>query len=123
MRSCGPYRAATSATPRKSRGASRRFRRRARRVPPRRGPATLRVALSGDDASDIARHLHYLGRVSAAAARLIAEFRSGQSELDALKQAALERAARLAEIDAAQRRDRERIVAERRSRRRILDSV
>jgi len=86
-------------------------------------PDVLRVALSGDDASDIARHLHYLGRISAAAARLIAEFRSGQSELDALKQAALERAARLAEIDAAQRRDRERIVAERGSRRRILDSV
>jgi septal ring factor EnvC (AmiA/AmiB activator) len=86
-------------------------------------PDALRVVLSGEDATDIARQLYYLGRVSAAAARLIGEFRGNQAELDTLKQTALARAARLGEIDSAQRRDRERVVAERRSRRQLLDSL
>jgi septal ring factor EnvC (AmiA/AmiB activator) len=86
-------------------------------------PDALRVALSGDDPSDIGRRLYYLGRISAAAAGLLGEQRAALAELERLAADAKDRAARLREIERASRADRERLLAERRARQRLLQSL
>lgn len=80
----------------------------------------LRVALSGSDPNDAARDLHYLGILSRAAARLLGNYRAGAAELEDVARAAREKAARLEEIEAGKRTEREKIVAESRERKRVL---
>lgn len=87
------------------------------------GPDTLRVALSGDDPSALSRTLHYLGYVSRAAASLIATHRAGIAELERLAGEAEAQHARLLAVERASRVDRQKIVAERRERRRVLERV
>jgi septal ring factor EnvC (AmiA/AmiB activator) len=86
-------------------------------------PDALRVALSGDDPADIGRRLHYLGHLSRASAALIEEQRAALAELERLEQDAKVRAERLREIERASRADRDKVLAERRERRRVLASV
>jgi septal ring factor EnvC (AmiA/AmiB activator) len=86
-------------------------------------PDALRVALSGDDPADIGRRLHYLGHLSRASAALIDEQRAALAELERLERDASSRAARLREIERASRADRDKVLAERRERRRVLASV
>lgn len=86
-------------------------------------PDALRVALSGDDPAALARNLYYLGYVSRAAAAVLAEYRANLAEAVRLAADAEARRARLATLEQAQRTDRERIVKERRERRRVLDKV
>jgi septal ring factor EnvC (AmiA/AmiB activator) len=83
----------------------------------------LRVALSGSDPNDAARDLHYLGILSRAAARLLGTFRASAAELEAVTQAVREKAARLEEIEAGKRTEREKIVAESRERKLVLDRL
>jgi len=82
-------------------------------------PDLVRVLLSGEDAGDIARRLYYLEQVSLASARAISEFQRNLVDLGALRHQALERSARLAEIDAQRRSERQRVAAERRERARV----
>jgi murein hydrolase activator len=84
-------------------------------------PEALRVALSGNDPADIGRRLYYLGQISRAAAALIAEQRAALAELEQLDADAKTRAARLREIERASRADRDKLLAERRERRRVLE--
>jgi len=86
-------------------------------------PDALRVALSGSDPADIGRRLYYLGQISRAAAGLIGEQRSAIAELERLAAAAAGRAERLREIERASRADRDRLLAERRERRRLLQTL
>lgn len=82
-------------------------------------PDLVRVLLSGADASDLARRIHYLEQVSIASARAIADFQKTLRDLGALRREAAEKSARLEEIDTERRRDLDRIAAERRERERV----
>ena len=86
-------------------------------------PDALRVALSGSDPSDIGRALHYFGHLSRAAAALLAEQRAAVAALERLGEEARRRAERLREIERASRADRDKVLAERRERRRVLDQA
>ena len=83
----------------------------------------LRVALSGRDPNDAARELYYLGVVARAAARLLGQFRGDARELEKVSQAVAEKVARLEAIEAEKRVERQKIVAESRARRRVLDRL
>lgn len=86
-------------------------------------PAALRIALSGDDPAEAARKLHYLTYVSRAAAQLIDGHREGLAELARLRESSEAKARELGGIEAGQRADRDRMLAERRERRRVLGRV
>jgi len=86
-------------------------------------PDALRVALSGNDPADLGRALHYLGHISRAAAALLAEQRAALAELERLGEEAKSRAARLRAIEQASRADRDKVLSERRERRRVLERV
>jgi septal ring factor EnvC (AmiA/AmiB activator) len=88
-----------------------------------RGADALRVALSGENPADVSRRLYYLAELSRATARLVRELRDGLAEAEQVRRAAEERRGRLDAIEAASRRDRNRILAERRERRRVLERV
>jgi septal ring factor EnvC (AmiA/AmiB activator) len=86
-------------------------------------PDALRVALSGEDPSALARNLYYLGYVSRAAAALLREYRAGIAEAARLAAEAEARRGRLRTLELAQRSDRERIVRERRERQRVFERL
>jgi len=86
-------------------------------------PDALKIALSGENPSDVARRLYYLAELSRATARLGEALRANLAEAEDVRRAAEERRRRLAAIEAGSRRDRARIVAERRERRAILKRV
>lgn len=86
-------------------------------------PDALRVALSGNDPADIARALHYLGYISRAAAGLLAEQRAAAAELERLAHEAGGRTERLRAIERSSRADRDKLLAERRERRRLAASL
>jgi septal ring factor EnvC (AmiA/AmiB activator) len=87
------------------------------------GADVVRIALSGEDLGEAARRLHYLGYVSRAAAAMIAEHRAGLAALARLKLASEEKAKELASLEARARADRERLLKERRERRRLLERI
>ena len=86
-------------------------------------PDALRAVLSGDDPGDASRTLHYVSYVARASAAMLAEYRSGIAEAQQLAQQAQEKHDRLSALEAASRADRERILAERKERRRVLARV
>ena len=86
-------------------------------------PDAVRVVLSGEDPASAARTLHYAGYVSRAAARMLGEYRQAIAELARLAGEAEHRAAQLRQLEQAERADREKILAERRERRRVLERV
>ena len=83
-------------------------------------PGALRLVLSGEDPAEVARKLYYLTRVSRASAQLVASMRGGLADLAEVRREIDARSARLAQVAREQRADRERILAERRERRRVL---
>jgi len=86
-------------------------------------PDVVIVTLSGNDPTDVGRALHYLGHISRAAGRLLAEQRAALAELERLGEEAKSRAARLRAIEQASRADRDKVLSERRERRRVLERV
>ena len=86
-------------------------------------PDALRVMLSGADPADLGRKLHYLGAISRAAAALIAEQRAALAELERLGGEARLRADRLRAIEQASRAERDKVLAERRERQRVLTAL
>jgi septal ring factor EnvC (AmiA/AmiB activator) len=86
-------------------------------------PDALKIALSGENPSDVARRLAYLAELSRATSRLAQSLRADLSEARALRATAEARRKRLAAIEAERRRDRERILAERRERRVVLQRI
>ena len=86
-------------------------------------PDALKIALSGENPADVARRLYYLAELSRATARLGTALRDGLAETEDVRRAAEERRRRLAAIEDESRRDRARILAERRERRGILARV
>jgi len=86
-------------------------------------PDALKIALSGENPSDVARKMHYLAELSRAQAQLLRELRAGLAEVGEVRRQAEERRGRLERIEAQHRADRERLRAERRARRQVLDRV
>ena len=84
-------------------------------------PDELRVALSGEDPAAIARNLQYSAYASRAAAAMLASYRAGIAELARLAAQAEQKRARLRSVEESSRADRERILAERRERRKVFD--
>jgi len=87
------------------------------------GAGPLRLALSGDDPNEAARQLHYVSIVSSAAARVVANYRAGMKDLEALTRAAAEQGAQLDAIEKARLADRGRLLAERGERQKVLDRL
>jgi murein hydrolase activator len=86
-------------------------------------PDNLRVALSGDDPAALARMLHYASYISRAAASVLTDYRADIARSERLAIEAEARGARLRAVEEASRADREKIVAERRARKRVLQQV
>jgi septal ring factor EnvC (AmiA/AmiB activator) len=86
-------------------------------------PDALRVALSGEDPATLSRMLGYAGYVSRAAAAMLAAYRSDIAEAARLAAELGERREQLAQNERASRADRERILAERRERKRVFRQV
>lgn len=84
-------------------------------------PDALRVALSGEDPAIVARRLHYAGYVTGASAAMLADFRAAIAEATRLSVEAEKRRSRLVSLQAASRADRERVLAERKERRRVFE--
>jgi septal ring factor EnvC (AmiA/AmiB activator) len=86
-------------------------------------PDALRVLLSGDDPSAASRKLHYAGHVARASAQMLDDYRAGIAQAETLAREADARRERLRTLEEASRADREKILAERRERRRVLARV
>jgi septal ring factor EnvC (AmiA/AmiB activator) len=86
-------------------------------------PDAVKIALSGEDPSEVARRLYYLAELSRATAQLLRELRAGLAEVGEVRRATEERRRRLEAIEAQHRADRARLLAERRTRRQVLDRV
>jgi len=86
-------------------------------------PDFVRLALSGEDLAAAARNLHYLGYVTATAARVIETQRGGLAEMARLRTASAGKADELAAIEARARADRARLLEERRGQRRVVDRI
>jgi septal ring factor EnvC (AmiA/AmiB activator) len=86
-------------------------------------PDALRLALSGNDPADVARKLYYLSQLSRAGAAIVASYRRDVGELEALRREADAKAERLRQVGRRQREDRERLFAEQRTRRRVLEDA
>jgi murein hydrolase activator len=84
-------------------------------------PEALRVALSGEDPAAVARRLHYAGYVARASAAALASYRDALAQAERLENEAAAKRGRLAALQAASRTDRERVLAERAERRRVLE--
>ncbi len=83
-------------------------------------PEALQVLLSGGEPAALARRLHYLGYVLRAQGEAVDAYRSELAELARLRGEARAKAAQIGTLEAAERRDRDGIVAQRSERRRIL---
>lgn len=86
-------------------------------------PEALQVLLAGGDPAALARRLHYLGYVLRAQGEAMDGYRSELAELARLRGEARAKAAQIGALEAAERSDRERIIAQRSERRRILDRL
>lgn len=86
-------------------------------------PDAVKIALSGENPSEVARRLYYLAELSRATAQLLRELRAGLAEVGEVRRATEERRRRLEAIEAQHRADRARLLAERRTRRQVLDRV
>jgi septal ring factor EnvC (AmiA/AmiB activator) len=86
-------------------------------------PDAVRVVLSGEDPAALARTLYYVGYVTRASAAMLADYRAGIAEAERLAREAEAKRERLRSLEVASRSDREKIIAERRERRRVLERV
>ena len=86
-------------------------------------PDAVKIALSGENPSEVARRLYYLAELSRATSSLLRELRAGLAEVEQVRGATDERRRRLEAIEAQHRADRDRLLAERRKRRQVLDRV
>jgi murein hydrolase activator len=86
-------------------------------------PDALRVALSGDDPAAMARNLHYASYVARASASMLNDYRASLAEVEGLAQEAHSKRERLDALRSASRADRDKVLAERRERRRVLEQV
>jgi len=86
-------------------------------------PEFVRIALSGENLIEAARNLHYLAYISREVAGVIEAHRAGLAALARLRADTEQRATELAALEERSRAERERLLQERRERRRLLDRI
>lgn len=86
-------------------------------------PDRLRLALEGKDASTVARHLEYYGYIQRARGEVIEELRRKGETLAGLAQEAQQRRAELAQNEAAQAAETQRLEKERRERAALVNRL
>jgi len=88
------------------------------------GPSEpVKVLLNQEDPHQIARRLHYLGYISRARAKLIADLRAGLTRVQQLRLETQQQAAQLAKVTAQQRTQRQRLEREKRARGQVLAKI
>jgi len=86
-------------------------------------PDSLRLLLNGDDPSQMARDLHYLAIVGRARSQLLAEIDGSLQRKQALATDTRERAEEMAAIEAKQKEQHGKLVAQREQRNGVLESI
>lgn len=87
------------------------------------GESPLKAFLSGSDPNQAGREAAYLGYISAAQARLIADLRARQTELAALEASAREKQDELGRIGREQAAERETLVRQQQARKKVLTDL
>ena len=86
-------------------------------------PDSLRLLLNGDDPNQLARDLHYLAAVGQARSELLQGIETSLQRKQALTKDTQERAEELAAIDASQKSEQDKLLAQRQQRKIVLDSI
>jgi septal ring factor EnvC (AmiA/AmiB activator) len=86
-------------------------------------PDSLRLLLNGDDPNQMARDLHYLSAIGKARSQLMHEIENTLQRKQALTTVTRERAVELASIEAKQKEQHGKLVAQREQRKAVLEKV
>ena len=86
-------------------------------------PDSLRLLLNGDDPSQMARDLHYLALIGRARSELLEQIESTLQRKQALATDTRERAAELAAIEAKQKSEHDKLLAQREQRKQVLEKI
>ena len=86
-------------------------------------PDSLRLLLNGDDPSQMTRDLHYLSVIGRARSELLTEIEASLQRKQALAADARERAGEMAAIEARQKEQHGKLVAQREQRKDMLESI
>ena len=86
-------------------------------------PDSLRLLLNGDDPNQLARDLHYLAAVGQARSELLQGIETSLQRKQALAKDTQERAEELAAIEASQKSEQDKLLAQRQQRKIVLDSI
>ncbi len=86
-------------------------------------PDSLRLLLNGDDPSQMARDLHYLAAIGRARSQLLLEIDSSLQRKQTLAADTQERAEEMAAIEATQKEQHGRLIAQREKRKGVLEGI
>ena len=86
-------------------------------------PDSLRLLLNGDDPSQMARDLYYLTAIGRARSRLLLEIDTSLQRKQALATDTQERAKEMASIEAQQKQQRDKLVAQREQRKQVIEKI
>ena len=86
-------------------------------------PDSLRLLLNGDDPNQLARDLHYLAIIGRSRSELLGEIEGTLQRKQALAVDARERAAELAAIEARQKEQHDKLLAQREQRKLVLEKI
>ncbi len=86
-------------------------------------PDSLRLLLNGDNPNQLARDLYYLTAVGRARSELLSEINASLQHKKALAEDTQERAKEMAAIEAEQKKERDKLVAQREQRKQMVDKI
>ena len=86
-------------------------------------PDSLRLLLNGDDPSQMARDLHYLAIIGRARSELLGEIEDNLQRKQAIATDTRERAAELAAIEAKQKEQHDKLLAQHQQRKAVLEKI
>ena len=86
-------------------------------------PDSLRLLLNGDDPSQMARDLHYLAIIGRARSELLGEIKDNLQRKQAIAASTRERAAELATVEARQKEQHDKLLAQREQRKLVLEKI
>lgn len=86
-------------------------------------PDSLRLLLNGDDPNQMARDLHYLTAIGQARSQLLDEIKTSLQRKQAIANATRERAEAISAIEAQQKEQHGKLLAQREKRQRVLEKI
>lgn len=89
----------------------------------RGSPGSLQLLLNGDDPSQLARDLHYLGAIARARSDMLAEIDATLRKKQALADSTRERASALAAVEAKQKERHDKLLAQREQKKTTLSKI